>query len=83
MTEALQALLYAGLIEFKLNQIFAESHPQNQASIRVMQKAGLQYQGNTQITNLAGKTEQPVRYGLTSRELERLHGKNIRIEPPL
>jgi ribosomal-protein-alanine N-acetyltransferase len=83
MTEALQALLYAGLTEYKLNQIFAESHPQNQASIRVMQKAGLQYQGNTQITNQAGKTEQPVRYGLTSRELERLNGKNIRIEPPL
>jgi [ribosomal protein S5]-alanine N-acetyltransferase len=83
MTEAVQALLYAGAMEFKLDQIFAECHPQNQASIRVMQKAGLQYQGNVQIANSAGKTEECVRYGLTGRELERLNGKNIRIEPPL
>ena len=83
MTEAVQALLYAGATELKLNQIFAECHPQNQASIRVMQKAGLQYQGKAQIKNVAGKTEEPVRYGLTVRELERLNGKNIRIEPPV
>jgi RimJ/RimL family protein N-acetyltransferase len=83
MTEAVQALLYAGVTAFNLNQIFAECHPHNQASIRVMQKAGLQYQGNVQLTNSAGKPEQPVRYGLTGRELERLNGKNIRIEPPL
>ena len=83
MTEALQALLYAGATEFKLNQMLAECHPQNQASIRVMQKAGLQYQGNIQITNSAGKTEERVRYSLTSTEWERLNGKNIRIEPPI
>jgi ribosomal-protein-alanine N-acetyltransferase len=80
MTEAVQALSYAGATEFKLDQIFAECHPENQASIRVMQKAGLQYQGNIQITNLAGKIEERVRYGLAGRELERLNGKNIRIE---
>jgi len=83
ITEALQALLYAGATEFKLNQIFAECHPQNQASIRVMQKAGLQYQGNIQMTNPAGKTEERVRYGLTSRELESLNGKDIKIESPI
>ena len=83
MTEAVQALLYAGMTEFNLHHIFAECHPQNQASIRVMQKAGLQYQGNVHIANAAGKTEEPVRYGLTGRELERLNGKNIRIEPPV
>jgi len=83
MTEALQALLYAGATEFQLDQIFAECHPQNQASIRVMQKAGLQYQGDDQIENSAEKTESCVRYGLTGRELERLNGKNIRIEPPV
>ena len=83
MTEAVQALLYAGATEFKLDQIFAESHPQNQASIRVMQKAGLQYQGNFQIADSTGKIEEHVRYGLTGRELERLNGKNIRIEPTI
>ena len=83
MTEALQALLYIGATEFKLNQLFAESHPHNRASIRVMQKAGLQYQGNVQITEPARKTEEQVRYSLTGRELERLNGKNIRIEPPI
>jgi [ribosomal protein S5]-alanine N-acetyltransferase len=45
MTEALQSLLYAGATEFKLNQIFAECHPQNQASIRVMQKVGFNTKG--------------------------------------
>lgn len=83
MTEAVQALLYVGVTEFKLNQIFAECHPQNQASIRVMQKAGLQYQANVQNTNSAGKTDEPVRYGLTGRELESVDRKNIRIEPPV
>ena len=83
MTEAVHALLYVGATEFKLKQIVAECHPQNQASIRVMQKAGLQYQGNVQITNSAAKTEEPVRYGLTGKELERLPGKNIRIKPPI
>jgi RimJ/RimL family protein N-acetyltransferase len=83
MTEAVQALLYIGATEFKLQQIFAECHPQNQASIRVMQKAGFQYQGHEQSENTAGKTEQPVRYGLAGRELERLHGKNISIELPV
>lgn len=83
MTEAVEALLYAGATEFKLKQLFAECHPQNQASIRVMQKAGLQYQGNDQMANVTGKTEERVRYGLTGRELERLNGKGIRIEPPL
>jgi RimJ/RimL family protein N-acetyltransferase len=72
-----------GATEFKLNRIFAECHPQNKASIRVMQKAGLQNQENIQNTNPAGKTEERVRYGLTRRELERLNGKNIRIEPPI
>lgn len=83
MTEAFQALLYAAATEFKLNPILAECHPQNHASIRVMQKAGLQYQGNIQITNTAGNTEERVRYSLTDRELERLNGKNIRIESPV
>ena len=83
MTEALHGLLYAGATEFKLHQILAECHPQNQASIRVMQKAGLQYQGNDQIDNSTRKTEERVRYGLTGNELKRLPGKNIRIEPPI
>lgn len=83
MTEAVQALLYAGVTEFNLSQIFAESHPHNQASIRVMQKAGLEYQGNVQITDPTGNTEERVRSSLTGRELERLNGRNIQIEPPL
>ena len=83
MTEAVQALLYAGATEFKLNQLFAESHPHNQASIRVMQKAGLQPQANVQITNMPGETEERVRYGLIGRELKRLNGRNIKVAPPV
>lgn len=83
MTEAVRALLYAGATQFGFNRLFAECHPDNQASVRVMQKAGLQYEGKVAITDPTGKTGERIRYGLTGRELEQLTGGNVRIEPPV
>lgn len=83
MGEAVRALLYVGAAEFQLRRIFAECHPDNGASIRVMQKAGMQPEGRVQFTQAGGETEERIRYGLARGDLERLGGTNIRVEPPL
>ena len=45
MTEALEAILNFGFGQVKLNRIFATHLTRNPASGRVMQKAGMQYEG--------------------------------------
>ncbi|MDQ2997057.1 MAG: GNAT family N-acetyltransferase [Chloroflexota bacterium] len=46
MTEAARAVIGWGFTTLKLHRIFAECHPANAASIRVMQKLGMTYEGH-------------------------------------
>jgi ribosomal-protein-alanine N-acetyltransferase len=45
MTEALQAVLRYGFTEMGLNRICCEYYHDNEASGRVMQKCGMQFEG--------------------------------------
>ena len=45
MTEAAAAMLNIGFTEMGLHRIFATCNPANSASIRVLEKLGLQYEG--------------------------------------
>jgi RimJ/RimL family protein N-acetyltransferase len=46
MTEAARALVGWGFTTLGLHRIFAECHPANAASIRIMQKIGMTYEGH-------------------------------------
>jgi [ribosomal protein S5]-alanine N-acetyltransferase len=46
MTEAAQALVDWGFRSLQLHRIVAECHPENMASMRVMQKLGMTYEGH-------------------------------------
>jgi RimJ/RimL family protein N-acetyltransferase len=61
MTEAVQALVRVGRTEFKLHQIFAECHPDNRAAIRVMERAGLAYEGRIQRIRLTEHILSPAK----------------------
>jgi ribosomal-protein-alanine N-acetyltransferase len=43
--EAVRALIDLGFRELGIHRIYARYHPQNRASARVMEKAGMQYEG--------------------------------------
>jgi [ribosomal protein S5]-alanine N-acetyltransferase len=45
-TEAAQALMQFGFQQLRLHRIYAECHPDNRASARVMEKLGMQYEGH-------------------------------------
>ena len=83
MSEAVSALLYAGASKFHLQRVLAECHSDNRASIRVMEKAGMRYEGRVLIPNTKGENEDRIRYGLQGDELQRMSGTNITIEPPI
>ena len=83
MSEAVRALLYVGTTEFNLQRVLAECHSDNRASIRVMEKAGMRYEGRVLIPNTKGENEDRIRYGLEGDELQRMSGVNITIEPPI
>jgi RimJ/RimL family protein N-acetyltransferase len=82
MAEAVNALLIAGATKFKLHRIFAECHPDNWASIRVMEKAGLKPEGQVQLLGAAGQAEERIRYGLAGIDLKSLAGSDVQIELP-
>jgi RimJ/RimL family protein N-acetyltransferase len=45
MFEAAQAVLTFGFAQLKLQRIFATCHPANHASIRILEKLNMQYEG--------------------------------------
>jgi RimJ/RimL family protein N-acetyltransferase len=51
--------------------------------MRVMEKAGMRYEGQIHLPNTQGESEDRVRYALEGDELRRLNDMTIRIEPPL
>ncbi len=65
MTEAVQALIQLGFNKFGLKSISAESDPENIASYRVMEKAGLQYTGIVLRQDAQGKKFRRVQYEIT------------------
>ena len=83
MPEAVRALLQVGAAEFKLQRIFAECHPDNLASVRVMEKAGMRYEKRYQLPGARGGRVERVRYSLEGEELRRLTTKNLVVEPSL
>lgn len=51
-TEAATATIKYGFEEVKLNRIVAIAHPQNIASVRVIQKVGMKYEKNAHFYNV-------------------------------
>jgi len=68
MTEAIQALIQLGFNKFGLSTISAESDPENIASSRVMEKAGLEYAGKVHRLDDRGNSFDRVHYELTYTE---------------
>ncbi|MFN6569847.1 GNAT family N-acetyltransferase [Dendronalium sp. ChiSLP03b] len=62
-TEASIATLKYGFLEVKLDRIVAIAHPQNVASVRVIQKVGMKYQKNARFYN-----SDVVYYAVTRKE---------------
>lgn len=83
MSEALRALLYAGLTDFKLDRILGESHPENVASLRVMAKAGMRLEGPAQFTDAQGAVLIRIRYVITRADLPPFAPTPYRIEAPV
>jgi RimJ/RimL family protein N-acetyltransferase len=54
-TEAAQAILRLGFTELRLHRIFAECHPDNTGSARVMQRLGMRYEGYLRETEWNGQ----------------------------
>jgi RimJ/RimL family protein N-acetyltransferase len=61
MTEAVQALLAFGFRPLRAQRIFAECQPPNVASARVMEKAGMRYEGRFLVDGV-----EHLRYGIDS-----------------
>lgn len=51
MPEAITALLRFGFEELKLHRIYAECHPDNRASYRLMEKVGMRYEGHLRASH--------------------------------
>lgn len=83
MAEALRALIHAGFTRFKLNRIFAECHPDNLASERVMQKAGMLKIAGSNIGRPGDETYEPVRYSLDAHAYRLFKPPDLVIKPPL
>ena len=83
MPEAVGALVWMGFTHFALQCIFAESHPDNHASIRVMEKVGLQNLGSFWIPDSQRKPRLRVRYRLMADEYAPKKIDGIEILPPV
>ena len=70
-TEALQAIIDYGFIQHKLNKVYASYFARNPASGRVMEKAGMVYEGIARAHYMRwGKYEDSVSYGILRAEWE-------------
>lgn len=68
-TEALHAMLQVAVSQFGLRRIFAETHPENLASERVMQKVGMVFEGVYEAPDRDGQIRPRLRYAI--REIPR------------
>lgn len=83
MTEAVQALIQLGFDKFGLSVISAECDPDNVASYRVMEKAGLFYTGRIQRTDDQGNTFDRIQYELTYPEFLKNMWPTVNIGDPV
>lgn len=83
MTEAVQALIQLGFNEFGLATISAECDPDNIASYRVMEKAGLLPTGHVQRSDDQGNTFERVHYELTNAEFLKRRWPPVKIMEPV
>jgi len=67
--EAVRTLLITAVLEFKMQRIIAECHPDNQASIHVMEKAGMQYEGFVEIPGPDGVNQPRIRYRFEAHDV--------------
>ena len=71
-TEAVKAMIHHGLIELKLDRVYAAHFTRNPASGRVMQKAGMLHEGFLKRhTEKWGQLEDLELYWVTREEFER------------
>ncbi len=69
MTEAARAVIHFGFDSLQLNRIYASHFPRNSASGRVMQKAGMTYEGTLRAHFVRWeKPEDLVYYGILKSE---------------
>jgi RimJ/RimL family protein N-acetyltransferase len=68
MTESVQALLHLGFQHLGLTTIEAECNPENTASARVMERAGLLYKGEQERKDKLGNRVKRLHYELTGNE---------------
>jgi ribosomal-protein-alanine N-acetyltransferase len=83
MTEAVQALIQLGFDKFGLSAISAESNPENIASYRVMEKAGLDYTGKVHRLDDQGNSHERVHYELTCPEFMKKSWPPVHISDPV
>jgi ribosomal-protein-alanine N-acetyltransferase len=83
MPEAVRALVHVGFSRFYLKRIFAECHPENHASLRVMQKAGLLDEGQIPFPGYPADPGDRIRYGMHVSQYDPANGATLVIEPPL
>jgi ribosomal-protein-alanine N-acetyltransferase len=75
-TEAVRAVLRFGFAELRLNRIFAVCHVDNRASERVMQKAGMRYEGTLRgVALVKGVFEDRKLYAILQSEWLALPGR--------
>ncbi len=69
-TEALNALIHYGVQTLRMDEIVAICHPENKASLRVLEKAGMTYRKTLpQYISLGGKTADCLQYHITRWDL--------------
>lgn len=69
-TEALRALTRYAVQTLRMDEIVAVCHPENKASLRVLEKVGMSYQKTLpQYVSLRGKTSDCLQYHLTRWDL--------------
>jgi [ribosomal protein S5]-alanine N-acetyltransferase len=83
MSEAVQALLYVAVTRFKLRRIIAECRPDNAASIRVMEKAGMSFAGRVQFPTSGGGSGECIRYRFEAQNLSTPGPAHLVVEPPV
>jgi [ribosomal protein S5]-alanine N-acetyltransferase len=82
MAEAVRALFVLGFGELGLETIIAECHPENRASLRVMQKAAMKGQGIVDFADDDGSVTQRIRYAAGAECLSASVRDDVLLERP-
>jgi RimJ/RimL family protein N-acetyltransferase len=75
-TEGSRALISKGFAELGLRRVVAVAMAGNAASIRVMERAGLQFDGNFVADQFPGADKRAVKYALDRPDFEKVYGRD-------